>query len=805
MSIYDDMHSYGIAAGLHGSQHGPMDQLVLDAQKWVNSTYGAVSGYTPCPEDGITGWDTMYCLTQALQYELGITALSDNFGPTTYADLQAYGPVGPDSGNINMRIIAEAALYCKGYSGGALDGGFDSDTCAGLASMLSDIGGLTPSVPNSVDPKVFKAMLNMDAYVLVEGGTAMIQTCQRWLNRAYYAHGEYFIGPCDGNYSRNVQESLVLGIQYQMGLTDSQVTGALGPATENALQDEAFVTTGSVDPGTTGWVRLFQCAVAFNGYDCEWGDSGGTYTSDLATTVEAFQTFARLTASGSGDYQTWMSLLVSTGDPTRKGTAFDCETPLTTTTVQTVVNNGYSIVGRYLTGGAGKALTSEEMVLIFGNGLSLFPIYQLAGDELSDFSYDLGVTAATNAYEAATALGIPFGTVIYFAVDYDATDDDIASAIIPHFQGIQATMSAIGGPQYAVGVYGTRNTCSTLYAQGLATRSFASDMSTGYSGNLGFPLPDNWAFDQIATITLDEGENGAVEIDNDLASGWDPGLKSVTTPSDPNANFYTYLTWLEARGDEWIDQGNNDWSASELAAQYLRALDSAYLGTEADLVFGSLDQGFVNYANSRSGMPANTPLRDPNLLWDVDTSHFGACFGGVVNHGLISDLTSANVADFGSWGGDLVTVLGAFMQSGLSDDQAYEFAASKIGNKGTATFFSLGDLLADMDSWLFGLIAVANAGVSLTAAIQENYATPATAVTGLQNFYSVRFGSSQDTLLAAATSAMTGGETDMAALRDAFWADEYKSITCPSPEFMSDASVNGVATAFRDFIVQLCS
>ena len=123
MSIYDDMHSYGIAAGLHGSQHGPMDQLVLDAQKWVNSTYGAVSGYTPCPEDGITGWDTMYCLTQALQYELGITALSDNFGPTTYADLQAYGPVGPDSGNINMRIIAEAALYCKGYSGGALDGG----------------------------------------------------------------------------------------------------------------------------------------------------------------------------------------------------------------------------------------------------------------------------------------------------------------------------------------------------------------------------------------------------------------------------------------------------------------------------------------------------------------------------------------------------------------------------------------------------------------------------------------------------------------------------------------------------------
>lgn len=229
------------------------------------------------------------------------------------------------------------------------------------------------------------------------------------------------------------------------------------------------------------------------------------------------------------------------------------------------------------------------------------------------------------------------------------------------------------------------------------------------------------------------------------------------------------------------------------------------MGTEADLVFGSLDQGFITYANLQPGMPANTPLRYPNLLWDVDTSHFGACLGGVVNNGLVSDLTSANVGDFGSWGGNLVTVLGAFMQSGLSDDQAYEFAASAIGSKGTATFFSLSDLLADMDSWLFGLSAAASASWSLAAAVEATYATTAAAAAALPNFYALRFGSSPDTLLAAATSAMTGGEAEMAALRDAFWADEYKSPTCPTPELMSDASVSGVATAFRDFIVQLCS
>lgn len=57
-----------------------MDVKVLQAQKWVNSTYAAVSGYQKCPETGMTGWSTMYSLTRALQHELGIATLSDSFG-----------------------------------------------------------------------------------------------------------------------------------------------------------------------------------------------------------------------------------------------------------------------------------------------------------------------------------------------------------------------------------------------------------------------------------------------------------------------------------------------------------------------------------------------------------------------------------------------------------------------------------------------------------------------------------------------------------------------------------------------------
>ncbi|MDN6411154.1 MAG: hypothetical protein L0K07_07230, partial [Yaniella sp.] len=38
------------------------DQKVLDAQVWVNQTYGDVSGYEPAPENGRTGWPVMRSL-----------------------------------------------------------------------------------------------------------------------------------------------------------------------------------------------------------------------------------------------------------------------------------------------------------------------------------------------------------------------------------------------------------------------------------------------------------------------------------------------------------------------------------------------------------------------------------------------------------------------------------------------------------------------------------------------------------------------------------------------------------------------
>ena len=71
------------------------DLMVLKAQQFINSTYnkGATLGIAAVPENGNTSWTVMYALTRALQHELGITNLSDGFGPTTLSTLQTKFPV----------------------------------------------------------------------------------------------------------------------------------------------------------------------------------------------------------------------------------------------------------------------------------------------------------------------------------------------------------------------------------------------------------------------------------------------------------------------------------------------------------------------------------------------------------------------------------------------------------------------------------------------------------------------------------------------------------------------------------------
>lgn len=496
------------------------DEMVRLAQRFVNTTYnnGATLGISKLDENGVTGWPTMYALTRALQYEMGITALSDSFGPTTLSTIGAkYGKLDETTiPSANFCRIIQSALYCKGYDGGEIDGTYNSRVQDAVEKLNQNMGLGVTYPGSSLWPKVVKGLFNMDAYVTVNNGSDAIRSIQQWLNGRYILRKDFYVIPCDGHHSRDVAKSMLFAIQYELGMADGTANGVFGPGTQSGLKSH------TVSLGTTGtWAQLFTAAMILNKRSVSFGD----FTAEVKSGVESFQSFIKLSVTGQGDFQTWASLLVSYGDQSRKGTACDGVTMVTPPRAQALKDAGYKYIGRYLFNPSSTSLPEKqiqpgELATIKEYGLRCFPIFQTWSRSADYFSYNQGTNDAFRAIEWAQYHGFKAGTIIYFAVDYDAMDGEVTDYVIPHFRGVMRTVGE--NSSYGVGVYGPRNVCQRVADAGYAAASFVSDMSSGFSGNLGYPMPTNWAFDQIATVTVGSG-SGAIEIDNNIASGRDTG------------------------------------------------------------------------------------------------------------------------------------------------------------------------------------------------------------------------------------------------------------------------------------------
>ncbi|CAL9664651.1 glycoside hydrolase domain-containing protein [Streptomyces sp. Tu 3180] len=573
------------------------DEMVLRAQRFINLTYnnGAALGISKLAEDGKTGWPVMYALTRALQYEMGITSLSDSFGPTTLSTLQSKYPKLNDSTvpSANFCRILQSALYCKGYDGGEIDGIYNGRVKDAVAKLKANMGVDTVYAGSSLEPKVVKGLLNMDAYVTVSNGSDEIRSIQQWLNRRYVGRRDFYLIPCDGHHSRDVAKSMLFAIQYELGMADGTANGVFGPGTQSGLKNH------TVAVGTTGtWASLFTAAMILNKRNVPFGN----FTGDVKAGVESFQSFAKLPVTGVGDFQTWASLLVSYGDQTRKGTACDGVTKITPARAQALKDAGYKYIGRYLSNPSSTSLPEKqiqpgELATIKQYGLRCFPIYQTWSRSADYFSYPQGCIDATNAIEWAQIHGFKPGTIIYFAVDYDAQDGEITDYVLKHFRGIYRTIGE--NSAYGVGVYGPRNVCQRVSDAGYASAGFVSDMSSGFSGNLGYPLPTNWAFDQIATIKVGSGD-GAIEIDNNIASGRDTGQgdfdPGVPVNSDLDVDFdkatyraaalkdvQAYLTSIgvpETGGEGWTV--DDDWVTYDIISTteaFNKVMDADWLFT----------------------------------------------------------------------------------------------------------------------------------------------------------------------------------------------------------------------------------
>jgi peptidoglycan hydrolase-like protein with peptidoglycan-binding domain len=366
---------------------------------------------------------------------------------------------------------------------------------------------------------------------LAHRGRPVVQEIQRQLAARYGSRTGFPAVATDGVWSREAHTALTHALQLEMGIPEESANGFFGPLTRSTLQAQPELAVGSVD--TSGYlVHLLQASlVVMSTWD---GPVDGRFSTEQGVRLAQFQRTVALPETGRGDYRTWAALLASNGDPTRPGTAADGITVITAERARTLRDAGFTVIGRYLTDtdrpdALAKRIVDGELEAIFAGGLKVFPIFQEGGTDTTYFTYDLGVRAAGRADDAARRLGFLPGTTIYYAVDLDATDDQVEQYVQPYFRGIRAEL-ARRGSGYRVGVYAGRRVCRILGSAHLTELSFVAGMSTGWGSNLGERIPEDWAFDQILEHTVGTGDQ-AFDIDTNVASGRDPGQSRVAPPA----------------------------------------------------------------------------------------------------------------------------------------------------------------------------------------------------------------------------------------------------------------------------------
>lgn len=672
------------------------DPMVLKSQQWLNQTYGGKNGYGDnIAEDGYTGWGTINALIRALQLELGITSTANNFGPSTIAKFNARFPNGiqqqseSDQSEDNIYAIIQCACWCKGYSTYEYEitKHFYWRTGEAIKDLKKDAG--CSDTTSTVTLNIMKALLSMDQFKLVRGGKSKIRDIQQKLNRKYMD----YIGlrPCDGLYGREMNEALIKVLQAIEGYSVSDATGNFGAGTKSKLP--IVPSSGQISEETEKEaIQLIRYALCCNGYDISINSN--SWDTDLENKIKEFQSDMCIEQSNACTVDTWMSLLLSKGNPDRTCTACDTRFEMTESRLEYLKNNGYKIVGRYLTGGDFKQLRYGEPERILNTGLTFFPIFQESGTDLTYFTSTRGKRDAKNAVRAARKHGIPANTIIYFAVDTDPTDSQISTYILPYFKSISENI----GISYKIGIYGTRNVCTQVMDEGYAETCFVSDMSTGFSGNMGFKMPENWNFDQFHEISNIQTGNSTMDLDKVAYSGKYP---TVGTVYDTILNYNSKIRKLEDMYIRYKTDKNESCTVRQLIlgiTNFLRSFKYRdYMWFAATLT--SIDDNFIDYVKSHDMNLYNDLYEyahtNENALSDIfggftDVGHLAATIEGYLSATLLPGFW------FG-WGGDLASFMRSVEEKYNKKEGSYlEIAKKTIGESGSG--YAYPDMCSDADA-----------------------------------------------------------------------------------------------------------
>ncbi len=666
-----------------------MDDYTLNTQKWLKETYKNKNNYPidSLVANGKPGQDTIDALIAALQIELGLTNPNGVFGPATTAAIKALGTIKCDENAkpSNIIMIIQGACYCKGYDAGkGLLSGIHTMNDSGSAIKLMKIDMGLSNNNGDVTFPIWKVLLSMKQFKVLNdyGGLSLIAEIQRNLNRNYFDYiGEYVA--CDGICQRDTITGIIFAIQKEEKLPISTATGVFGPATS-----ANWITPKLGD--NNAFTKILNWCLYINGYTSIQKFPTEFDSSYTLNSIKRFEAFMALPITGIANASLMKYLLLSCGDLYRDVNGCDCATPLTQSRINVLKGYGYEYVGRYIThgiiNGMDKCLTVGEINLLLENKMHIFPIYQTWADDLSYFNSTQGRVDAKAAIETAKSFHFPQGTVIYFAVDVDIMEGDLYNSVVPHFKAISEVLRSDGN--FRAGIYSARNTCTIVSNCGYTTYSFVSGMSTGFSGNLGFPMPSNWSFNQIVTVSV-----GEFEVDNNAVSGLDSGITTVGSGSsvilDANTTLFEQIHEVYNCAYDYKKDRN---TANLLTLQSFRY--QKYNSSLWDFTAGTMDLEFYEMAKKALNYKVPLDLYDPDTGYCIGSIHLCAVMNTLLYETAEED-TIYN--DFAGWAGDLVTY--AENIKGNTDDECYQNALELMGSYDAQnTNFSYQDILADIDA-----------------------------------------------------------------------------------------------------------
>lgn len=707
-----------------------MDSRVLQTQKWLNATYGEISGFPTIDEDGITGNSTFRALIYALQLEIGVSNPDGIFGNNTLNKC----PTLTESSNpneatpSNIIYILQGSLWCKGISPGGFTGIFGPAT-ANAIYVFDVAAGIERD--KVVYPYVLQGIMNTDSYTFRTTDDiydTYRHQVQMGINQ-YYGSRIGLVAP-NGIWERKSHKQLIKAIQLEWGAT---VDGSFGSGTLSKAPTLSINTNGY-----TNSKRLLQWCLTINGFYP--GSLDGVFNSNTKKYVHDFQEFLCLGADGICGKQTWASLITSCGSSNRTATALDTSTKVTAANAAALVAAGYTDVGRYLTNAPGssfdKKLISSELEILKNAGLNVFPIFQTFGNRVSYFTAYQGISDAITAKKAAQEFGFPPSATIYFCVDYDVLMADIEKNIIPYFQNLKEQM----GNSYKIGAYGPRYICTKLASMNLTTSSFVCDMSTGFTCNIGQKMPENWAYDQFSEISAASSSFSGMGYDKCIASP----RKTATAPTDYISyteseipplsssslevfkNLYNLAyEYLESLSGPSTGVYPTVLGANKIVLAYLR--QNNYGGVAWSAIAGPVEASFNTLVAERYPNIDITQifLNDPVSQKQVEISHFAATLGSLITYVAVIDTYLDPYVDaFAGWAGDLLQVGGTIGEStsiggtnyftqpsvlyktigsldGELDDCKFYYQSESTGQieYSTEAGFSYIDLVQDLDAY----------------------------------------------------------------------------------------------------------